>query len=318
MFAVAAKVSAVVAPRAVPLRRASPGSKPLRSPLRAPLRTSTVASAGKDEDLMEQLLAMLGGNKPGMVSESDALPGRQEEMRVSDKHFVLGNSIKSFPDTLETCVFATGCFWGTEKMFWRVPGVFSTSVGYVGGFTQNPTYEETCSGRTGHTGGGAGGVGPRGRLLRGPPRHALDLPRPHAGHAPGQRRGTQYRSGIYCVGAAKQIATAKVGRSKSRVRGRESRGAPRSHEITSEINGPPRGNHRVLLRRGLPPAVPRQARRAPLLLGAARGGARGPRVAQGKRRQARRRTSWAKYGPKPGCTIQVSNEPVPVEEALKA
>ena len=151
MFAVAAKVSAVVAPRAVPLRRASPGSKPLRAPLRAPLRTSTVASAGKDEDLMEQLLAMLGGNKPGMVSESDALPGRQEQMRVSDKHFVLGNSIKSFPDTLETCVFATGCFWGTEKMFWRVPGVFSTSVGYVGGFTQNPTYEETCSGRTGHT-----------------------------------------------------------------------------------------------------------------------------------------------------------------------
>ena len=102
MFAVAAKVSAVVAPRAVPLRRASPGSKPLRSPLRAPLRTSTVASAGKDEDLMEQLLAMLGGNKPGVVSESDALPGRQEEMRVSDKHFVLGNSIKSFPDTGHT------------------------------------------------------------------------------------------------------------------------------------------------------------------------------------------------------------------------
>ena len=95
---------------------------------------------------MEQLLAMLGGTKPGMVTEKDALPGRQEEMRVSDKHFVLGNSIKTFPDNLETCVFATGCFWGTEKMFWRVPGVFSTSVGYVGGFTQNPTYEETCSG----------------------------------------------------------------------------------------------------------------------------------------------------------------------------
>jgi hypothetical protein len=170
MFAVAAKVSAVVAPRAAPLRRASPGSKPHRSPLRAPARTSTVASAGKDEDLMEQLLAMLGGNKPGMVTEKDALPGRQEEMRVSDKHFVLGNSIKTFPDNLETCVFATGCFWGTEKMFWRVPGVFSTSVGYVGGFTQNPTYE-----------------GPDRRVLRGPTRHALDLPRPHAGQPPGQR-----------------------------------------------------------------------------------------------------------------------------------
>ena len=70
---------------------------------------------------MEQLMAMLGG-KPAMVDESSALPGRQEEMRVTDKHFVLGNSIKPpFPDNLETCVFATGCFWGTEKMFWRRP-----------------------------------------------------------------------------------------------------------------------------------------------------------------------------------------------------
>ena len=62
---------------------------------------------------------------------------------MTDKHFVLGNPIKGpFPEGIESCVFATGCFWGTEKMFWRVPGVWSTSVGYAGGFTPNPTYEE--------------------------------------------------------------------------------------------------------------------------------------------------------------------------------
>ena len=87
-----------------------------------------------------------------LIAEDKALPGRQQEMKVTNKHFVLGNPIKEpFPDNLETCVFATGCFWGTEKMFWRVPGVYSTSVGYCAGYTQNPTYEEVCSGQTGHT-----------------------------------------------------------------------------------------------------------------------------------------------------------------------
>ena len=71
---------------------------------------------------------------------------------MTNKHYVLGTEIKPpFPDGVESAVFATGCFWGTEKMFWRVPGVRSTSVGYCAGHTPNPTYEEVCSGRTGHT-----------------------------------------------------------------------------------------------------------------------------------------------------------------------
>ena len=313
MFAVAAKVSAVVAPRAAPLRRASPGSKPLRSPLRAPARTSTVASAGKDEDLMEQLLAMLGGNKPGVVSESDALPGRQEEMRVSDKHFVLGNSIKSFPDTLETCVFATGCFWGTEKMFWRVPGVFSTSVGYVGGFTQNPTYEETCSGRTGHTEAVQVAWDPKVVSFADLLAMHWTCHDPTQGNRQGNDAGTQYRSGIYCSTAKqKEMAEASA---EVYAKALSEAGHPRS-EITTEINGPGDNcayyfaedyHQQYLAKPGARPYCSAQPTGVPVP--AAFLEANGAKLSAGY---------WAKYGPRPGCTIQVSNEPVPVEEALKA
>ena len=104
---------------------------------------------------MDQILAMLTGGASGgqgIIAAKDALPGRSAEMQVTNKHYVLGNEIKPpFPDGIESAVFATGCFWGTEKMFWRVPGVRSTSVGYCAGHTPNPKYEEVCSGRTGHT-----------------------------------------------------------------------------------------------------------------------------------------------------------------------
>ena len=89
---------------------------------------------------------------PEMVSAENALPGRETAMPVPDSHFVLGTPLVGpFPEGVATGVFGLGCFWGAERMFWQAPGVYTTAVGYAGGFTPNPTYEEVCSGRTGHT-----------------------------------------------------------------------------------------------------------------------------------------------------------------------
>ncbi|MEW2144009.1 peptide-methionine (S)-S-oxide reductase MsrA [Micromonospora vinacea] len=86
-----------------------------------------------------------------MVSPDQALPGRPIAMPVADRHEVLGTPLKGpFPEGLQVAVFGMGCFWGAERLFWTLPGVYTTSAGYAGGITENPTYEETCSGRTGH------------------------------------------------------------------------------------------------------------------------------------------------------------------------
>ncbi|MET7372892.1 peptide-methionine (S)-S-oxide reductase MsrA [Micromonospora arida] len=86
-----------------------------------------------------------------MVSPDQALPGRPIAMPVADRHEVLGTPLQGpFPEGLQVAVFGMGCFWGAERLFWTLPGVYTTSAGYAGGITKNPTYEETCSGRTGH------------------------------------------------------------------------------------------------------------------------------------------------------------------------
>src|SRR5262245_13992461 len=89
--------------------------------------------------------------KTKMVSADDALAGRSQAMRVPAKHAVNGAALEPpFPDGTEEALFGMGCFWGAERKFWQKEGVVSTSVGYAGGFTPNPTYEEVCSGQTGH------------------------------------------------------------------------------------------------------------------------------------------------------------------------
>ena len=95
---------------------------------------------------------LLFGSKTRMIAPEDALPGRPDPIPVPDRHFVLGTPLKPpFPEGLQTAVVGMGCFWGAERIFWQADGVYTTAVGYAGGYTPNPTYEETCSGKTGHT-----------------------------------------------------------------------------------------------------------------------------------------------------------------------
>jgi len=90
-------------------------------------------------------------DKSAMVEPAAALPGRTQEVAVPERHYVLGTPLKGpFPDGVQSAIFGMGCFWGAERIFWEADGVYTTAVGYAGGITPNPTYEEVCSGRTGH------------------------------------------------------------------------------------------------------------------------------------------------------------------------
>src|SRR4051794_1522851 len=96
-------------------------------------------------------MRFFGHGKSTVVAAAEALPGREQELAVPARHEVLGTPLKGpFPPGVQVAVFGMGCFWGAERMFWQADGVFTTAVGYAGGSTPNPTYEEACSGRTGH------------------------------------------------------------------------------------------------------------------------------------------------------------------------
>ncbi len=147
------------------------------------------------------------GKSTSMVNASDALPGRVEPITVSRKHFANGNDIVApFPEAMQTAQFAMGCFWGAEREFWEQAGVYSTAVGYAGGFTQNPTYQETCTGRTGHTEMVLVVFDPDevsyAQLLK----VFWEAHDPTQGMRQGNDTGSQYRSAIYCYSPEQRAA----------------------------------------------------------------------------------------------------------------
>ncbi len=147
----------------------------------------------------------LFSKKTAMVTPQEALPGRSTSMPVTEKHFVNGNSLKApFPEGAETAIFGLGCFWGAERKFWQIPGVYSTAVGYAAGHTPNPTYQEVCSGMTGHNEVVFVVFDPQqvsyAQLLK----VFWESHNPTQGMRQGNDMGTQYRSGIYTYSDAQQ------------------------------------------------------------------------------------------------------------------
>ncbi|MCB1774509.1 MAG: peptide-methionine (S)-S-oxide reductase MsrA [Gammaproteobacteria bacterium] len=170
--------------------------------------------------------------KTNLPSATEALPGRSEPMPVVAKHFVNGRSIKPpFPDGMQQAIFGLGCFWGAERRFWETEGVYVTAVGYTGGYTPNPTYDEVCSGMTGHNEAVLVVFDPQRvsytRLLA----VFWESHNPTQGMRQGNDVGTQYRSGIYTFSAEQRNEA-----ERSLAAYREAlAGSGRANAITTEI-----------------------------------------------------------------------------------
>jgi len=149
--------------------------------------------------MIGNLMDLMGGGEAKLVEPDKALPGRTTKMSIPDRHRVLGNKMDEVPEGHKVAVFANGCFWGSEKGIWRLPGdgIYSTAVGYCAGFTPNPTYEECCSGRSGHTEGVRVVYDPEKISFTDILRWFWEAHDPASGMGQGNDRGTQYRSGFY-------------------------------------------------------------------------------------------------------------------------
>jgi len=149
---------------------------------------------------------------PPMPNAANALPGSPQPIPTAEAHFVNGHPLKGpWPEGMEEAVFAMGCFWGVERIFWQIPGVWVTAVGYVAGPTPNPTYEEVCSGRTSHTEAVRVIFDPRQVTYEQLLKAFWEGHDPTQGMRQGNDVGTQYRSGIYVTNEA-QLAAAEAGR----------------------------------------------------------------------------------------------------------
>jgi peptide-methionine (S)-S-oxide reductase len=155
-------------------------------------------------------MALFFREKTKMIDAERALPGRSQEMPVPDRHYVLGTPLKPpFPDGFQSAVFGMGCFWGAERKFWEAEGVYTTAVGYAGGYTPNPTYEEACSGSTGHTEAVLVVWDPAKTSYDEMLRIFWENHDPTQGMRQGNDVGTQYRSAIYLTDPSQAEAAEK-------------------------------------------------------------------------------------------------------------
>ena len=155
---------------------------------------------------------MLFSKKSEIPSAADALPGRDTPIAVPERHTVLGTPlVPPFPEGIETVQLGLGCFWGAERIFWRLPGVYTTAVGYAGGYTPNPSYREVCSGRTGHNEVVLVAYDPKLISFEQILKAFWEGHDPTQGMRQGGDIGTQYRSGIYTANPA-QAAAAEASR----------------------------------------------------------------------------------------------------------
>ncbi len=169
--------------------------------------------------------------KADLPTAQDALPGREQAVEVADTHVVLGNPVRGpWPAGFEVAVFGMGCFWGVERLFWGIPGVWSTAVGYAAGLTPNATYQEVCSGMTGHNEVVQVVFDPAKVSYEDLLTAFWENHDPTQGMRQGPDRGTQYRSGIYTHGAAQQAAAEQSGE-----RYQQALNAAGQGEITTEI-----------------------------------------------------------------------------------
>ena len=175
-------------------------------------------------------------HKLEMPSPQDALPGRDQPLPTSETHFVSGARIKPpFPDGMQTIVFGLGCFWGAERIFWQIPGVYATAVGYAAGYTPNPTYEEVCSGRTGHNEVVLVVYDPAKVDVSEILKTFWEAHDPTQGMRQGNDTGTQYRSGIYVSTEEQRLLAEASKREYKAALGKHRMGA-----ITTEIlDAPP-------------------------------------------------------------------------------
>jgi peptide-methionine (S)-S-oxide reductase len=176
-------------------------------------------------------MRLFGRDKTAVIEPAAALPGREQAMPLPARHEVLGTPLAGpFPDEVDTAVFGMGCFWGAERIFWQASGVYTTAVGYAGGLTPNPTYDEVCSGRTGHTEAVLVAFDTATTSYEEMLKLFWEGHDPTEGMRQGNDVGTQYRSAIYWRNEAQRIAAEASRDAYQRMLSQAGHG-----EITTEI-----------------------------------------------------------------------------------